>query len=74
MSVVWQVNTKRKEIALDKLAAHLKGVGKVSYNEYMLRFTINNYEIIVFPDARAIIRGTTDESLAKELYVKYIGT
>ena len=67
------MSTKVSEIALDKLAAQLRKVGDVSYNEFMLRFTVNDYEIIVFPDGRAIIKNTIDESLAKELYVKYIG-
>jgi len=67
------VNTMAREIALDKLGARLKNVGSVSYNEYMLRFTTDDHEIIVFPDGRAIVKNTIDESLAKELYIKYIG-
>ena len=39
----------------------------------MLRFSVDDKEIIVFPDGRAIIKNTIDESLAKELYVKYVG-
>ncbi len=67
------VSTKVSEIAFDKLAAQLREAGDVIYNEFMLRFTVNDYEIIVFPDGRAIIKNTIDESVAKELYVKYIG-
>ncbi|MFC2032188.1 ThiF family adenylyltransferase [Chloroflexota bacterium] len=67
------VNTKMREIALYKLAVRLKKAGDVSYNEYMLRFTADDHEITVFPDGRAIIKNTIDESLAKELYFKYIG-
>jgi adenylyltransferase/sulfurtransferase len=59
---------------LEELAARLKPVAKVSYNEFMLRFTADNYEMVVFPDGRAILRNTTDESLARGLYAKYIGT
>jgi hypothetical protein len=39
----------------------------------MLHFSGDIYEIIVFPDGRAIVKNTIDESLAKELYIKYIG-
>ena len=55
------------------LALRLASSGKVSYNDYMLRFTIEPYEFTVFPDGRTIIKGTTDESMAKTLFSKYIG-
>lgn len=66
------VNTEVPEIDLDKLAERLSSVGGVSHNEFMLRFNVNNKELIVFPDGRAIVKNTIDESLAKELYVKYV--
>ncbi len=66
------LNTSVTTIALDKLAARLKGVSNVRRNEYMLRFDADDYEITVFPDARAIIKNTIDESQAKELYNKYV--
>jgi adenylyltransferase/sulfurtransferase len=67
------VNTGVKEIAFAELAERLKGEGEVTYNEFMLHFSGDTYEIIVFPDGRAIVKNTIDESLAKELYIKYIG-
>ncbi len=67
------VNTEVTEIALDELAARLRSVGDVTHNEFMLHFSVDDKEIIVFADGRAIIKNTIDESLAKELYVKYIG-
>jgi molybdopterin/thiamine biosynthesis adenylyltransferase len=66
------VNTKVTEIDLDELAERLASLGGVSHNEFMLRFNVHNKEIIVFPDGRAIVRNTIDESLAKELYVRYV--
>ena len=66
------VNTKVKAIALDKLVARLKGVSNVRQNEYMLRFDVDDYEIIVFPDGRAIIKNTIDEPQAKRLYSRYV--
>ncbi len=66
------VNTGVNEIDLDKLAAQLQSAGEISYNEFMLRFNVDDKEIIVFPDGRAIIKNIVDESLAKELYVKYV--
>ena len=69
------VNTRISQIALDKLAARLQlqNVHDVSQNEFMVSFTIDDNEIFVFQDGRAIIKNTTDESLAKKLYTKYIG-
>ena len=31
-------------------------------------------ELTIFPDGRAIIRGTSDPSIARSLYSRYIGT
>jgi adenylyltransferase/sulfurtransferase len=60
-------------LSLKELAARLKLVGEVSYNEFMLQFTVDAQEMVIFPDGRAIIKNTTDESLARGLYAKYIG-
>jgi len=72
-NAVQVLNPEIKHISLEELAARLKAGGKVTYNEFMLRFIVNNHEMVVFPDGRAIIRNTTDESLARGLYAKYIG-
>jgi adenylyltransferase/sulfurtransferase len=42
----------------------------------LLRFTdaATDREITVFPDGRAIVRGTTDGDEAKRLYATYVGT
>ncbi len=60
-------------ISFPELAARLQGVGKVQYNEYMLRFQVDAYELVVFPDARTLIKGTAEESVARTLYARYVG-
>lgn len=55
------------------LANRLKANGEVKFNDYLLRFNSGDFELTVFPDARAIIRGTDDISVARTLYAKYIG-
>ncbi len=55
------------------LAERLQPIAVVNYNEFLLRCTIDNYEITVFPDARAIIKGTADEQIARSVYARYIG-
>jgi adenylyltransferase/sulfurtransferase len=67
------VNAKAGCIALDKLARQLGKFGAVTSNEYMLRFTADDHEIVVFPDGRAIVKDTIDQTLAMELYDKYVG-
>ncbi|MEW5958845.1 MAG: ThiF family adenylyltransferase [Chloroflexota bacterium] len=59
---------------LDQLAERLAEVSQVSaHNDYLLRFSVDGYEITLFADARAIIKGTEDESIARGLYAKYVG-
>jgi molybdopterin/thiamine biosynthesis adenylyltransferase len=55
------------------LAQRLKEVGEVHYNEHLLRFSVDSYELTVFPDARVIIKGTDDEQVARSIYARYIG-
>lgn len=62
-------------IALEALAHKLSAsASHIAVNEYLLRFTVDSYEFSVFPDARAIIKGTDDERVARTLYAKYIGS
>jgi adenylyltransferase/sulfurtransferase len=61
-------------VDLKEIAERLKNSGKVTVNKYLLKFSIGQYEINLFPDSRAIIKGTNDFSVARGLYAKYIGT
>jgi molybdopterin/thiamine biosynthesis adenylyltransferase len=58
---------------LRELAGRLSQVGPATFNEYLVRFSIDNYEMTIFPDARAIVQGTDSETVAKNLYAKYVG-
>jgi adenylyltransferase/sulfurtransferase len=60
---------------LARLAERLRSarVGRVSINPYLLRAAIDGFEFTVFPDGRAIIKGTNDEAAAATLYAKYVG-
>jgi molybdopterin/thiamine biosynthesis adenylyltransferase len=55
------------------LADRLRQIGEVAFNDFLLRFRIESYDITVFRDARSIIRGTTDPAVARGLYARYIG-
>jgi molybdopterin-synthase adenylyltransferase len=55
------------------LAKNLGALGEVSYNRFLLKFAADGHEFTVFPDGRAIIKGTSDVERARTLYAKYIG-
>jgi molybdopterin-synthase adenylyltransferase len=70
-----QIATRRAE-ALDfaELAARLAPVGDVRHNAFMLRFATEGHEFTVFPDGRAIIKGTNDIAKARTLYARFVGS
>jgi adenylyltransferase/sulfurtransferase len=47
--------------------------GVVSHNRFMLKAAIDGHELTLFPDGRAIIKGTNDPDRARTLYAKYVG-
>uniref|UniRef100_A0A7V3J9P2 THIF-type NAD/FAD binding fold domain-containing protein n=1 Tax=candidate division CPR3 bacterium TaxID=2268181 RepID=A0A7V3J9P2_UNCC3 len=65
---------EEKEIDLESLRKNLSQVGEVFYNGFMLITKLENYELIIFPTGRAMIKGITDVSVARTLYARYIGT
>jgi molybdopterin-synthase adenylyltransferase len=60
-------------VDLSALAERLESAGEVAFNDFLLRFRVDGYDITVFRDARSIIRGTTDPAIARGLYARYIG-
>ena len=60
-------------LELDQLAKRLEGVGQVTRNQFLLRLKVDQYELTVFPDGRAIIGGTDDVATARTVYAKYVG-
>lgn len=60
-------------LSLPQLAERLSTSGEVRLNAYMLRCEVEGYDIAVFPNGRAIIKGTIDETEARTVYAKYIG-
>jgi adenylyltransferase/sulfurtransferase len=60
-------------IDLPLFAERLKAAGEIRHNDYLLRLALAEYELTLFADGRAIIRGTDDISVARSLYAKYVG-
>ncbi len=72
-NAVQVINPGIAEVSFERLATQIRLIGEASYNEFMLRMTVDGHEMVVFPDGRAIVKNTSDESLARGLYAKYIG-
>jgi len=68
-----QIHERSGALDLPDLAARLAPLGEVRATPYALRFGLPPYEITVFPDGRAIVKGTGDVALARSLYARYIG-
>lgn len=65
-------------VDLNAVATRMRGHGEVRANEFMLRTQVTDrnekYEITLFPDGRAIVKGTDDPGIARSIYAKYVGT
>jgi len=61
-------------IDLAQMAKRLAEVGLVHVNEYLLRLDVEDCQITLFPDGRAIVKGTDDPTVARALYARYVGT
>jgi molybdopterin-synthase adenylyltransferase len=68
-----QIHERDRPIDLEELKARLAPLGEVRANEFALRFVAPPYEITVFPDGRAIVKGTSDTGVARSLYARYVG-
>lgn len=69
-----QIHERSRPLDLSALAQRLGTVAAVRSNEFALRVALDPYELTVFPDGRAIIKGTTDVGIARSLYARYIGS
>ncbi|MFQ5695039.1 MAG: ThiF family adenylyltransferase [Terriglobia bacterium] len=68
-----QIHEHRRRLDLDQLRERLAAHGEVRNNPYLLRLLAPPYELTLFADGRAIIRGTTDPAVARSLYARYVG-
>ena len=68
-----QLSHPGASVSLEHLARQLEGVGQLRRNPFLLRLKVDQYELTVFPDGRAIVGGTNDVATARSLYAKYIG-
>ncbi|GDY10781.1 molybdopterin biosynthesis protein MoeB [Planctomycetia bacterium] len=62
-------------LSLDDLAAKWHGHGTITRNPYLTRLSLTGgeFELTVFRDGRAIVRGTQEIAAARALYARYVG-
>lgn len=65
---------KPVDLDLDAFADKIKFLTSVNQNEYLVRFTVDENEVTVFRDGRAIIKGTDDVSAARSIYSRFVGS
>ncbi len=67
---------EKRPLSLTELAGRLRTAGEVSQNAFLLRLTLpgGEFQLTIFPDGRAIIKGTDDVTVARSLYARYVGT
>ena len=69
-----QIHERQRPIDFAELDRRLQPHGRVRRNDYVLKFWRDPYEMTLFPDGRAIIKGTTDTAVARSLYARFIGS
>ncbi len=69
-----QIHERQRPIDFDDMTRRLAPHGTVKHTEFLLKFWHDPYELTLFPDGRAIIKGTTDTAIARSLYARYVGS
>jgi molybdopterin/thiamine biosynthesis adenylyltransferase len=69
-----QIHERSRPIDFEEMSERLNALGKVRHNDFVLKFWREPYEMTLFPDGRAIIKGTTDTAVARSLYARYVGS
>jgi molybdopterin-synthase adenylyltransferase len=69
-----QIHERQRPIDFAEMDRRLAPHGTVRRNDFVLKFWRDPYEMTLFPDGRAIIKGTTDIAVARSLYARYIGS
>jgi len=69
-----QIHERERPIDFAAMSERLRPHGTVRHNELVLKFWRDDYEMTLFPDGRAIIKGTSDTAVARSLYARFVGS
>jgi adenylyltransferase/sulfurtransferase len=68
-----QIHERERPIDFAEMQRRLEPHGTVKHNDFVLKFRREPYEMTLFPDGRAIIKGTADPAVARSLYARFVG-
>ena len=69
-----QIHERHRPVDFGEMSERLKPHGTVRHNDFVLKFWREPYEMTLFGDGRAIIKGTTDTGVARSLYARFVGS
>jgi adenylyltransferase/sulfurtransferase len=69
-----QIHERHRPVDFGEMSKRLKPHGTVRHNDFVLKFWREPYEMTLFSDGRAIIKGTTDTGVARSLYARFVGS
>ena len=69
-----QIHERERPVDFAEISARLAPLGQVRHTDFILKFWRDPYELTLFPDGRAIVKGTTDTAIARSLYARYVGS
>jgi len=69
-----QIHERFRPIDLAEMEQRLAPHGHVQRNDLLLRFQRGDHTLTLFADGRAIIQGTTDITVARSLYARFVGS
>jgi molybdopterin/thiamine biosynthesis adenylyltransferase len=69
-----QIHERHRPVDFAEMQLRLAAHGMVRHNDFVLKFWREPYELTLFPDGRAIIKGTTDTAVARSLYARFVGS
>jgi adenylyltransferase/sulfurtransferase len=69
-----QIHERARPVNFAEMSTRLGAHGTVKHNAFVLKFWREPYEMTLFPDGRAIIKGTNDPAVARSLYARFVGS
>jgi molybdopterin/thiamine biosynthesis adenylyltransferase len=69
-----QIHERSRPVDFAALQARLAPHGEVRHTDYVLKFARSPLELTLFPDGRAIVKGTTDTGVARSFYARFVGS
>ena len=61
------------DIDFAELSKSIAAFGSVQFNDFLLKCSSPPYELTLFKDGRAIVKGTEEAGLARSVYSKMVG-